>query len=82
LGLKAVDALKELFPETVNLAPVALQWILSFNQISCIIPGASKDSHVVSNLSVYDLPQLSSEKIEAMNAIYTQLIKPQVHQLW
>jgi aryl-alcohol dehydrogenase-like predicted oxidoreductase len=82
LGLKAVDALKDLFPEATNLAPIALQWILSFNQISCIIPGASKESHVLSNLSVYDLPPLSPEKIEAMNAIYNQYIKPKVHQLW
>ncbi|MEO7976380.1 aldo/keto reductase [Flavobacterium sp.] len=82
LGLKAVEALKKLFPGTPNLAPIALQWILSFNEISCIIPGASKTSHVLSNLSVYDLPKLSSEKIEAMNKIYEQYIKPSVHQLW
>ena len=82
LGLKAVDALKCLFPEATNLAPIALQWILSFNEISCIIPGASKDAHVQSNLSVYDLPELTPEKIAAMNAIYEQYIKPEVHQLW
>jgi aryl-alcohol dehydrogenase-like predicted oxidoreductase len=82
LGLKAVEELKALFPEATNLAPIALQWILSFNEISCIIPGASNQSHVVSNLSVYDLPKLTPEKITAMNAIYEQYIKPQVHQLW
>lgn len=82
LGLKAVDALKALFPGVTNLAPIALQWILSFDEISCIIPGASKVSHVLSNLSVYDLPELTDEKIAAMNAIYEQYIKPEVHQLW
>jgi len=82
LGLKAVEALKSLFPGVPNLAPIALQWILSFDEISCIIPGASKASHVQSNLSVYDLPELTPEKIAAMNAIYEQYIKPEVHQLW
>lgn len=82
LGLKAVESLKSLFPETPNLAPVALQWILSFKDVSCIIPGASKTNHVISNLSVYDLPKLSSEKIDAMNKIYEEYIKPSVHQLW
>ena len=82
LGLKAVEKLKALFPETTNLAPIALQWILSFEDISCIIPGASKDSHVLSNLSVYDLPKLSPEKISAMNEIYEEYIKPSVHHLW
>ncbi|MDR6761470.1 aryl-alcohol dehydrogenase-like predicted oxidoreductase [Flavobacterium sp. 2755] len=82
LGLKAVEELKALFPETANLAPIALQWILSFNEISCIIPGASKESHVLSNLSVYDLPKLSSEKISEMNKIYEKYIKQDVHHLW
>lgn len=82
MGLKAVEALKTLFPEATNLAPIALQWILSFKEISCIIPGASKASHVQSNLSVYDLPPLTPEKIVAMNEIYKRYIKPEVHQLW
>ncbi|KIQ22088.1 aldo/keto reductase [Flavobacterium sp. MEB061] len=82
LGLKAVQELKALFPEAENLAPYALQWILGFEDISCIIPGASKTSHVLSNLSVYDQPKLTPEKISAMNAIYEEYIKPSVHQLW
>jgi aryl-alcohol dehydrogenase-like predicted oxidoreductase len=82
LGLKAVETLKSLFPEAPNLAPIALQWILSFQDISCIIPGASTTNHVISNLSVYDLPKLSCEKIEAMNKIYEEFIKPSVHQRW
>ena len=82
LGLQAVEALKNLFPESTNLAPIALQWILSFNEISCIIPGASKASHVLSNVSVIALPNLAPEKIAAMNAIYEKYIKPEVHQLW
>ena len=82
LGLKAVEKLKALFPETTNLAPIALQWILSFKDISCIIPGASTANHVISNLSVYDFPELTPEKIEAMNKIYEEYIKPSVHQLW
>ncbi|MDI5894525.1 aldo/keto reductase [Flavobacterium algoritolerans] len=82
LGLKAVEELKALFPESTNLAPIALQWILGFDEVSCIIPGASNESHVLSNLSVYDLPKLTYEKIAAMNEIYERYIKPEVHQLW
>ncbi|MFV5695827.1 aldo/keto reductase [Flavobacterium sp. LB3P122] len=82
LGLKAVEELKALFPEATNLAPIALQWILSFDEVSCIIPGASNESHVLSNLSVYDLPKLTYEKTVAMNEIYERYIKPEVHQLW
>ena len=82
LGLKAVDALKALFPDRENLAQVALQWILQFDEVSCIIPGASKVEHLLSNLSVYDSNPLTDLEIEEMNKIYEQYIKPEVHQLW
>lgn len=82
LGLQAVDELKRLFPDVQNLAPIALQWILNFKEISCIIPGASKEEHIDSNLSVYKQNPLTEEKFEAMNEIYTRLIKPHVHHLW
>jgi aryl-alcohol dehydrogenase-like predicted oxidoreductase len=82
LGLIAVNELKKLFPEVQNLAPIALQWILSFKEVSCIIPGASTESHVVSNLSTLDLPALTPEKIAAMNEIYNHYIKKEVHNLW
>lgn len=82
LGLIAVNELKKLFPEVQNLAPIALQWILSFPEVSCIIPGASTESHVLSNLSTLDLPALTPEKIAAMNAIYEHYIKKEVHHLW
>ena len=82
LGLEAVAQLKSLFPNQSNLAPLALQWILQHEAVSCIIPGASKKEHLSSNLSVYDLPALSPEQVAAMNAIYKELIKDQVHHLW
>lgn len=82
LGLKAVEDLKTLFPEVKNLAPLALQWILAFKEVSCIIPGASKVDHMISNLSVYDLPPLSPEKLSAMNKIYDLYIRKEVHHLW
>lgn len=82
LGLKAVEELKALFPGMPNLAPVALKWILPFKEVSCIIPGASKKEHLLSNLSVYDLPELTPEQVEKMNTIYEQFIKKEVHQLW
>ena len=82
LGLKAVDELKEIFPESTNLAPIALQWILEYNPVSCIIPGASRMEQVISNLSVYEQAPLSFEQISKMNDIYDKYIKNEVHQKW
>jgi aryl-alcohol dehydrogenase-like predicted oxidoreductase len=82
MGLKAVKEFKLLFPDYVNLAPVALKWILNFDQVSCIIPGASKTEQVLSNLAVYDIPDFSTDKIISMNNIYNKYIKKEVYNLW
>lgn len=81
-GLAAVDELKKVFPKRDNLAPTALQWILQFPEVSCIIPGASRIEQVFSNLSVYDLPPLTEDQLAAMNQIYENRIKKLVHHLW
>ena len=82
LGLQAVDELKSLFPNEENLAPRALQWILTHPEVSCIIPGASKEAHIKSNLSTFETPELTAAQVESMNAIYSRLIKAEVHHLW
>lgn len=81
-GLHAVGQLKALFPELENLAPIALKWILQFKEVSCIIPGASKKEHLLSNLSVFDLPDLTQDQLDAMQTIYEEYIKADVHQRW
>lgn len=82
LGLTAVDALRALFPGEQNLAPRALQWILDFKAVSCIIPGASKTDQVLSNLSVFDLPALTAGDVSNMNSIYKSHIEKEVYHLW
>ena len=81
-GLDAVDELKKIFPGYDNLAPVALKWILMFNEVSCIIPGASKQSHVESNNSASEFPDLKKEQLEGVKKIYETRIKQYVHHLW
>ena len=82
LGLQAVEELKALFPGEKNLAPRALQWILQHPEVSCIIPGASKLAHLHSNLSVYDLPDLTTQQLAATKELYGRLVKADVHHLW
>ncbi|MEO6548602.1 MAG: aldo/keto reductase [Ferruginibacter sp.] len=80
-GLAAVEELKKLFPNEA-LAPIALKWILQFDAVSCIIPGASASSQLDSNLSALDLPDLSGDQQSAVQEIYEKYIKKSVHQLW
>lgn len=81
-GLAAVEELKAIFPNQENLAPVTLKWILGFDAVSTIIPGASRPDQVLSNVAALDFPDLSAEEVSQMNEIYEKYIKLQVHQLW
>lgn len=81
LGLKAVEELKQLFPSE-NLVHKALQWILSFNEVSCVIPGASNVSQLQSNLKTCELNSISEQELEKVTEIYNKYIKKDVHHLW
>ena len=77
-----MEELKAVFPDTENLAPIALRWILDSPEISCIIPGASKKEHLSSNITAIDIDSLNDEQRKAIDTIYKAHIKPFVHQLW
>jgi aryl-alcohol dehydrogenase-like predicted oxidoreductase len=81
-GIEAVEALKELFPGSENLAPVALKWILMFEQVSCVIPGASRLEQLHSNLSAMEVPAFGPSQMEGVREIYDSRIRPLVHHLW
>jgi aryl-alcohol dehydrogenase-like predicted oxidoreductase len=81
LGLKAVEALKKLF-NTENLVPFALRWILMFDAVSTIIPGASRPEQVIDNVHASMLPPLTQKQMEEVENIYNIYIKNPVHYLW
>ena len=81
LGLKAVEALKKLF-NTENLVPFALRWILMFDAVSTIIPGASRPEQVIDNVHASMLPPLTQKQMEEVENIYNTYIKNPVHYLW
>ena len=82
VGLAAVEELKQLFPDSENLPAYALRWVLMFDVVSCVIPGASRVRHVESNVRASDLPALTDEQVAGVRAIYEKYIKEQVHQRW
>jgi aryl-alcohol dehydrogenase-like predicted oxidoreductase len=80
-GLKAIQELKNIFPGK-NLAALALKWILKFEEVSCIIPGASNPQQITSNLDAFQLPDLSETEMEAVQKVYDKFIKNPVHYKW
>jgi len=81
-GLEAVEELKHAFPNQPQLAALALRWVLMFDEVSCVIPGASKPEQILANLQAAELPALSPEQMQAVRDVYDRKIKPLVHYAW
>ncbi len=81
-GLQAVEEIRKLVPPGVTMAQFAMRWILMFDAVSCAIPGAKRPSQVEDNVRAADLPPLSDAQMRAIERIYNESIREQVHQRW
>ena len=81
-GLAAVEALRPLVPAGQTLAQFSLRWILMQEAVTCAIPGGRRPKQIEENMLAADLPALSAETMQAVNAIYEQHAKAQVHHRW
>jgi aryl-alcohol dehydrogenase-like predicted oxidoreductase len=81
-GLSAVEELKKVFPGDNKLAIAALNWIVQFDAVSTVIPGASNPQQVTANLAALNAPPLNAVQIEKVKAVYEKYIRPTVHHLW
>jgi len=81
-GFEAVQELKELLGINRDLAPLAIRWVLMFDAISTVIPGASRLDQVRSNVSAPTLPEFTAKEMEGVKAIYDKYLKSEVHEQW
>ncbi len=81
-GLDAVEEIRKLVPAGETMAEFALRWILMFDTVSCAIPGAKRPSQVEDNVHAADLPPLTEAQMSAVQRIYDNSIREQVHQRW
>ncbi len=82
LGVEAVEALRRYVPSGMTMAQMALRWILMFPAVTCAIPGAKRPEQVDENARAADLPPLTTEVMSALEQIYNQQVRPQVHHYW
>jgi aryl-alcohol dehydrogenase-like predicted oxidoreductase len=69
-------------PAGGTLAQFALRWILDFEAVSTVIPGAKTPEQARANAAAASLPPLSAEAHAAIADLYRRRIAPQVHQRW
>ena len=81
-GLEAVEELRSLIPVGWSMAQFALRWILMFDAVSTVIPGAKNSAQVADNAGTADLPELSSEAMAAIVDIYDRHARARVHHRW
>jgi aryl-alcohol dehydrogenase-like predicted oxidoreductase len=81
-GLEAVRRLAPLVPQGVTMAQFALRWILDQEGVSVVIPGARNSAQATANSSAAALPSLDTATLDAVRAVYDDLIRPQVHGRW
>jgi aryl-alcohol dehydrogenase-like predicted oxidoreductase len=81
-GLEVVEELRALVPEGATLAQLALRWILGFDAVSTVIPGAKTPEQARANAAAADLPALPEDTLRAITELYRERIAPQVHHRW
>lgn len=81
-GLAATAQLSSILPEGMSLTDLALKWILMFDAVSTVIPGAKSDTQAVANARASLLPPLSEDVMSKIRNIYENKIKASVHQRW
>ena len=53
-----------------------------FDQVSCVIPGASHYSQIENNALISIKENLTKEQMEKVKIIYDRYIREDVHNLW
>lgn len=75
-GVQLADELKPLVPEGLTLAQMALRWVLDFDAVTVVIPGATTPEQVIANCSASDLPPLPRELHQKLKAFYETRTAP------
>jgi aryl-alcohol dehydrogenase-like predicted oxidoreductase len=69
-GVELADALKPMIPGGMGLAQMAQRWILDFDAVSVVIPGASRPDQAKANASVSGLPPLEAGLHQKLKEFY------------
>jgi aryl-alcohol dehydrogenase-like predicted oxidoreductase len=76
-GIEFALKLSQLFPDS-RMAQWALRWILDHEEVTTVIPGATKISQVKSNVEASELPPLSEEQHRQLRRYYDENILPAI----
>lgn len=81
-GVEAVEELKVLLGNDAPLAALAIRWILMFDAVSTVIPGASRSDQVKANVRASSLSALTESQMKGVQDIYEKYFKAEIHPNW
>jgi len=82
VALVAVEEIRKLVPAGTSMTQFALRWILMFDAVTCAIPGGKTAQQIADNCAASDMPELTSDAMKRVTAIYAEKVAPLVHQRW
>jgi len=77
-GVELSDALKPLVPEGMNMAQLALRWILDYEAVSVVIAGARNAEQVAGNAEASELPSLGRDLHQKLKIFYDSEVAPHI----
>ena len=82
VGLEAARRIAAIAPDGVPTAAFALRWVVDQPGVSVVIPGARNAEQARANAAAAQVPPLSFDQLDAVRAVYDELVRPHVHDRW
>jgi aryl-alcohol dehydrogenase-like predicted oxidoreductase len=77
-GVALANRIRPFVPGGMSMAQMALRWILDFEAVGVVIPGATRGEQVVENAGVSQLPSLPRGLHEDLRRLYESEVAPHV----
>lgn len=77
-GVDLADGLKPYLPAHTSMAQMSLRWLLDFDAVSTIIPGASSPAQVIANAEISQHEPLEDELHEKLRAYYLENVQQHI----
>lgn len=77
-GVDLAEEVRSILPDDLTMAQASLRWILDHDEVTVVIPGASRSAQAVDNAGVSDLPPLSDSTRAELKALYETKVKDHI----
>lgn len=77
-GVALADRIKPMVPEGMSMAQMAMRWILDFDAVGVVIPGATRPEQVESNAAASRLLPLGEELHRRLRELYEADVAPHI----